>query len=109
MIVTSSAQKVSKVDFDAIKGDIAEASSHFYYPALLMRHQAADTTLTMDELVHLYYGQAFVDTYSPYGENESEFLKVYNKQQYKEAIPLGEAVLATHPLNMKVLFKVLVS
>jgi len=107
-VFTAHGQKVSNVDFDAIKAEVADASSRFYFPKLLERHQAADSTLTIAELVHLYYGQEFAENYSPYGSAKSEFLKVYNKQQYKEAIPLGEAVLADYPLNMKVLFKVLV-
>ena len=108
VVCSANGQKVSGVDFDVIKQNISNPASPFHYPGLLKKFQAADTTLTADDYTHLYYGQVFQDTYSPYSADDDDFLKVYNNQQYQEAIPLGETVLAQHPLSLKVLFKLLV-
>jgi len=48
--------------------------------------------------------------YSPYGkgENERKFLEVYNQEKYHDAIPLGQKALLDNPVNLNVLFKLLV-
>jgi tetratricopeptide (TPR) repeat protein len=104
----ASGQQVSKINFDAVKSAIENAGTPLHYPALLQRFQAADSTLSGEDFVHLYYGQAYSKSYSPYGSTSTDFTKAYNAKDYKEAIKLGEEFLEEHPLDAKMLFKLLV-
>ena len=101
-------QQVSNVNFDAIKTDISDTKSNFYYPLLLKRFQAADTTLTAVERTHLYYGQIFTDTYSPYGSITKDFNDLCKAKNYKKAISVGEKALVKQPLDAKLIFRLLV-
>ncbi len=46
------------------------AASPYYYPNLLIRYNAGDTTLTVDDYRYLYYGYAFRDEYKPLATND---------------------------------------
>ncbi|MDO7887135.1 DUF4919 domain-containing protein [Hymenobacter cheonanensis] len=103
------AQRISRIDFDSVRTETRKANSSRYFPALLTRFQAADTTLTRQDYSYLYYGQVFTAQYAPYGGGkQDDFRTLYNKQQYAEAIPLGEKLLAAAPLDLNMLFKLLV-
>ena len=52
-------------DNDKIAKVISDATSPYYYPALMLRYQAGDTTLTAQDYHYLYYGYAFQDKYQP--------------------------------------------
>ena len=47
-------------DYAAIEQHITNPDSEFYYPALLQRYQNADTTLSIAQLQHLYYGSIYI-------------------------------------------------
>jgi hypothetical protein len=104
-----SAQRISQVDFDSVKQATAATGARTHYPRLLKQFQAADSTLTPQDFKLIYYGQVFTDHYAPYGSGQlSDFLALYNKKQYAEAIPVGEKLLAKTPLDMRLTFKLLV-
>lgn len=46
-----------------------DASSPYYYTALMMRYNAGDETLTDDDYHYLYYGYAYRDEYKPLATN----------------------------------------
>ena len=46
-----------------------DAQSAFYYPALMMRYNAGDETLTDEDYHYLYYGYAYRDEYKPLAVN----------------------------------------
>lgn len=104
-------QKVLSVDFDAIKLEIEDSNSTNYYPSLLERFSNFDSTLTLNEYKLLYYGSTFQENYSPYGADskESDFYKEYNTKNFKTAIPIGEALLKENPINVTLIFKLMVS
>jgi tetratricopeptide (TPR) repeat protein len=105
----ASAQRISRIDFDSVRTETSKAGSRYYFPTLLTRFQATDTTLTRQDYTYLYYGQVFTAQYAPYGGGkQDDFRALYNKQQYAEAIPLGEKLLANAPLDLNMLFKLLV-
>jgi len=104
-------QKILSVDFDAIKIEIQNSNSTNYYPLLVERFSNFDSTLTFNEYKLLYYGSTFQDNYSPYGTNskETDFYKEYNNKNFKAAIPIGEEILKENPINIKLIFKLMVS
>lgn len=52
-------------DNDNILKEIISNSSRYYYPGLMTRYMAGDTTLTVDDYHYLYYGYAYQDSYKP--------------------------------------------
>ena len=57
-------------DEEAIFDRTTQASSPYYYPNLLIRYNAGDTTLTVDDYRYLTYGNAFRDEYKPLSTND---------------------------------------
>lgn len=52
-------------DNDDIFNRTVDRDSPFYYPALMLRYNAGDLTLTEEDYYYLYYGYAYTDDYSP--------------------------------------------
>lgn len=52
-------QETVSPDYAAIKTNTQDPSSPYYYPVLLTRFNAADTSMTVQERRHLYYGYTF--------------------------------------------------
>ncbi|MGI4869620.1 MAG: DUF4919 domain-containing protein [Janthinobacterium lividum] len=106
---TAGAQRISRIDFDSIKVETTAANSRYYHAALLKRFQEADTTLTRHDFQCLYYGQVFTKQYALYGgAGQNDFMALYNREEFAKAIPQGEKLLAAAPLDLKLLFKLLV-
>lgn len=53
-------------NYDSLKIQIADPQSRYYYPELLRRYTAADTTLEIDQVHALYYGAIFQPNFNPY-------------------------------------------
>lgn len=75
-VAITSAQIIEKVDLKQIEKDISQEESSFYYPDLMNRYKASDTTLTAEEYKYLFYGYVFQKEYIPYGSHDS--LEVMN-------------------------------
>ena len=56
-------------DLKKIEKEVNSKSSPHYYPKLVKRLAACDTTLDGSDYEALYYGQAYQEGYSPYGDN----------------------------------------
>ncbi|MCC8035823.1 MAG: DUF4919 domain-containing protein [Rikenellaceae bacterium] len=52
-------------DEDSILANIIDPASPYYYPSLMLRYEAGDTTLTLRDYHYLYYGYAYQDSYKP--------------------------------------------
>ena len=52
-------------DNDDIFEQTINNESPYYYPALMLRYNSGDTTLTEKDYYYLYYGYAFSDDYHP--------------------------------------------
>jgi hypothetical protein len=107
-VAVISAQKISKVDFDAIKKSLD--ANPALYKNLVNRIKNSDTTLTAADYSTLYYGQCFQTDYSPYGSdsNLDEFNKHYQKQEYAKALPIAMKILDKNPIDIRMTFKALV-
>jgi hypothetical protein len=60
ILSVAGAQETSSPDYTAIEKNIKDKNSPYYYKKLTERYNRADTTLTLNERRHLYYGFAFV-------------------------------------------------
>ncbi|MFI3295371.1 MAG: DUF4919 domain-containing protein [Rikenellaceae bacterium] len=68
------AQEKNPPDWNNIEFEVNNPSSEYYYPRLMERYVVADTSLTLDEYYHLYYGYVFQPSYKPllrYPESDS--------------------------------------
>ncbi len=93
-------------DYKKIKKNISNKESHLYYPKLLERYWAGDSTMTDEECQHLYYGFTLQDNYHPYSVEDkelNEYLKSkpgLNDSECQEAIVLAKKVLKENPFNV---------
>jgi hypothetical protein len=97
-------------DFKAIEQQIKDKNSPLYFPKLFDRFQKADSTLTLQERYHLYYGYSFTDGYQPYfsSDNAAEIRRLINtdnlsKEQMERVIALSEDVLKGYPFNISIM------
>lgn len=96
-------------DFDYLKKVVDDPGSVFYYPTLLKRFIAADTTMSIEELHCLYYGSALQEGYNPYGSGEKEnvdkVLEILNKEnpskkELKKALKYLNKAIDKSPLDL---------
>ena len=96
-------------DFDYLKKVVDDPGSVFYYPTLLKRFIAADTTMSIEELHCLYYGSVLQEGYNPYGSGEKEdvdkVLEILNKEnpskkELKKALKYLNKAIDKSPLDL---------
>ena len=64
-------------DFEApnytlIEKNVNNKNTPLHFDKLFERYNQADSTMTIKEKRHLYYGYSFREEYSPYGRSDSE-------------------------------------
>lgn len=105
-------QKISNIDFDAIKLAIQDSSSIYYYPLLMERFQQLNSYRTEIEYMYMYYGNVYSDKYNPYGEisdsNEKKFRELFRQKKFDEAIPYGQEIIRKNPINLQILHYMLI-
>lgn len=95
-------------DYEQIKQDCQNKHSERYYPKLVKRFEKCDTTLELQDLQTLYYGQVFKEDYSPYG-NPAEFELINiildkeepDKSDALSIISLADKVIKRNPAEPK--------
>lgn len=102
--------KDSVPDLKAIEKSISDKSSSMYYPILLARYKAGDSTLSIVEKRHLYYGNTFQPNYSAYGHfGYSDSLRnLLNKGElanddYWRIITFSDSILLDDPYDLRTL------
>jgi hypothetical protein len=105
-----SGQKILSIDFDEIKTLTQDSLSYAYYPVLAKRLLEFDKNLTANEYKLLYYGSVFNENYNPYGKSDSEnkFTELYKNGKNEEALPYGLKALKENPINLSLIFKLLI-
>ncbi|MCQ2292199.1 MAG: DUF4919 domain-containing protein [Bacteroidales bacterium] len=103
------AQQMGAPKYDDIKKVVSDPKSAFYYPELLQRYQQGDSTFTIDECRHLYFGYVFQPEWNPYGlrNSETKYLMQLsmpdNLDTALAAIAKAENILKNDPFNIDVL------
>lgn len=105
------AQNIGRIDFSEIKKNVENPASAYYYPNLLERIWADDTTLNYSDYKHLYYGNVFQTYYHPYGVSNAkkEFSDIFKSGEYQKAVEKGREVLAENPVDIEVTLKMIIS
>ena len=94
-------------DYKQIKKAVNTKGGEFYYPELLRRFEAADTTLTRKQLYYFYYGTATRSDYNPYNPanykevNEALSGDTLTKENWQKAAQAVEKQLQSDPTNLR--------
>lgn len=101
------------IDLKAIKTNIEDEKSEFYYERLMTRFQATPELMSDEEMKHLYYGKLFTKYYrifkdEDYKKSEKIMIGIYQKNnpeksEIKEVLALGEKLLEKDPFDMRIL------
>lgn len=104
----SQARKFSTPDYGKIEQEIKKEKSDLYYPKLMKRFNEFDSTLTIEEGRHLYYGYTFQSEYSPYGHSkyQDSLRKIFKKDtlmqlDYQEILKFTDSILKTDPFDIR--------
>lgn len=74
--------KVDKPDLDEIRTATLDPKNKFYFPNLMNKYQAKDTTMTPEEFRYLYLGYMFQEDYDPYRQSPySSMTDPYRSQE----------------------------
>lgn len=97
-------------NYNEIEKNIQNEFSNLYYPKLMERYIAGDSTFTADEQRHLYYGYVFQPTYKPteiseYNGKMSDLLaKQYlDESDYDLVLVYADELLKEDPFNLRAL------
>ncbi|MBP1672216.1 MAG: hypothetical protein H6Q25_31 [Bacteroidetes bacterium] len=106
--------KVEKPNYKKIEKKIAKEGSEFFYPTLMERFNAGDTTMTIEQKRCFYYGFIYQNQYSPYGGSDySDSIRVILKKEeldisdYEQILVFSDSVLKVNPLDLTTLNYVL--
>ncbi len=96
---------------EMIEAAIGERNSPYYYPTLMYRYSKGDSSLTVHDYRHLYYGYVFSPDYDPYVSPPEldSILMVFEKNpdpgldQLGRLVRFGNRVLESQPFNIRVL------
>lgn len=94
-------------NYTQIKKAVNTKGSEYYYPELLRRFEAADTTLTREQLYYFYYGTATRSDYNPYKPanykevNEALSGDTLTKEDWQKAAQAVEKQLQSDPANLR--------
>ena len=95
-------------DYALIDKNIHDANSHYNYNLLFERYSRADTTMTMEEKRHLYYGYSLTDNYAPFSriQAEKDLYELLVKKNpaaddYQKVIEYTGKILANYPFSLR--------
>lgn len=110
LMVCSQEYKFVKPDYKAIKKEVGDKNSPYFYEKLEQKFNAADTTMTLEEKRHLYYGFTNQERYSSFytGAANDSLRSVLDKEvletdDFKKIITYGTAVLSENPFDIRTL------
>jgi len=100
-------QPTAPPNYNGLRGTIFNEKSDCYYPKLMQRFLANDTTMTTEQMRALYYGYTLQKEYKPYYRNAKDsLLSTYARKVNKTAadcdtiIRLTSQSLAVFPLDL---------
>lgn len=110
LCITSNSQTNDfvKPNYGLIEKNISDKNSPYYFKKLFTRYAKADTTMTLEEKRHLYYGYSFQEEYSPYErpeahKNLNEILvkEELDKADYEKILLHSASILKQYPFSIR--------
>ncbi|NLY24429.1 MAG: DUF4919 domain-containing protein [Bacteroidales bacterium] len=71
-MVNAQEVKFERPDYASIKAEITDSTSAYFYPGLISRFESYDSTLTLQDYRHLYYGYIYHADYEPYRKSKHD-------------------------------------
>lgn len=95
------------IEFKVILENSKDKNHAYYYPKLLERFNANDSTLTDKEMIALQIGATNEKNYKPYEtmDPEQEILELVSDKSYEKAIKNCDVLLKDNPLNFVALME----
>ena len=97
-------------NYSQIETNIKVQTSPYYYPNLLKKYLDANSTMTLEESVHLYYGYVFHPNYEPtdtssYNNKLAATLSrgSFTPSDYADILKYSNALLLQDPFNLRAL------
>lgn len=101
---------LEKINYKKIEKEVIDKESELYYPKLVEKFNKGDTTMTLKEKRHLYYGFITQKEYSAYNSsvfNDSLRSVLNNKMlfvdDYKRIIKYSDLILKSFPFDISVM------
>ena len=99
-----------KPDYKKIGKEIKNKKSVYYYPVLMQRFLEADSSFTLEEKRHLYFGYTFQPGYSPYAiKPYQDSIRAVNQKDtlmesdYRMLLGFADSLLVDDPFNLRAL------
>jgi hypothetical protein len=100
--------KFTKPDYNAIKKEIQDKNSPYFYEKLEQKFNQSDSTATIAERRHLYYGFIYQKKYashyrSPANDSLRSVLKkeVLGPKEHQKIIQFGNTILEANPFDLR--------
>jgi hypothetical protein len=109
-IISSYSQSFEAVDMEKIRNEITNEESKFFYPAIFDRYINNDTTLSLEDYKHLYYGHALQPYYNPTlskTDDSARILRNYlnsNTPDFERVASLAKFLLRLDPVSLDALY-----
>lgn len=104
----SSKLEFEKPDYKEIETSIKDETSNLFYDSLMKRYLVADSSLTLEEKRHLYYGYVFHQDYSPYfGSDYDDSLSIlmqsnnYDRVTLEKIVRFGDLAVRSNPFDFE--------
>src|ERR1043166_10049120 len=92
------------VDLGTIKKNIKSKKKRTYYPLLFERFKSNDTTLTLDDYKHLYYGTCFQNNFCwSTNPRRNEILKLIERNDFERALSYCDSMLNIIPISSQLI------
>lgn len=105
----SQTEDFSKPDYPQIEKNVTNKKSPYYFDSLFERYNHADSTMTIEEKRHLYYGYSFQPSYSPYSisDFQDELYEILRSEKtdtktMEKLIKVSDKVLKDFPFNIRI-------
>lgn len=105
----SQTEEFSKPDYTQIEKNVGDKKSPLYFDTLFERYKKADSTMTIEEKRHLYYGYSYQKNYSPYSisESQEDLNNILRKQDsdkktFEKLIKISTKVLEDFPFSIRI-------
>ncbi|MCM1021616.1 MAG: DUF4919 domain-containing protein [Muribaculum sp.] len=97
-----------KPDMEEIKKSTCDPASKMYFPKLYKQFKSNDTTMTLDQMRHLYLGYIYQEDYNPYRQSpySSKVEELYMRDKHTHAecdtiIRYAEKSLNDDPFDLR--------
>ena len=94
----------SRVDLKEIKKNVKSKKKTTYYPLLFDRYKNNDSTLTIDDYKHLYYGTYFQKNFSWWADHRrNEIFRLIEKDDLTRASSYCDSMLNILPMSSQLI------